>query len=578
MIELSNLWGYLAKHRRRQLLLLLILMFVSSLVEVVSIGTVIPFLGVLSSPDVIFQHQLMQPINSFLNISSANQLLFPMTVFFILAIVLSGLVRLLLNYATIKLSNAIGTDISTDVYRRTLYQEYEIHSARNSSEIINSTVTKVNAVISGIIFPSLNLTSSAITSLTIIITFIVIDPILAVSVFVVFGIFYSLVIFYTKKLLKENSKIIAEQSTQMIKYLQEGLGGIRDILLEANQQFYYNTYRKSDLSLRKASGDNQFIGSSPRYIIEMVGVILIATVAYVMSVEKNSLIAAIPTLGALALGSQKLIPSLQQAYASLSKLRGTLVSLKDVMFLLNQALPDYVEEKPANPIRFNKEINLNNLSFCYKNDKNKERFTILNNVNLKIKKGSKVGFVGKTGSGKSTLIDIIMGLLSPTSGSIDIDGLIVTQKNKTSWQKNIAHVPQDIFLLDGTIEENIAFGVRQDEINSELVRKAAKQSQIYEFVQTLEEGFQTLVGERGARLSGGQIQRVGIARALYKNINVLIFDEATSSLDSETEQIVMEAINSLDKSLTILIVAHRVSTLEDCDSVFELKNGSLYKK
>jgi len=553
-------------------------MFVSSLVEVVSIGTVIPFLGVLSSPDVIFQHQLMQPINSFLNISSANQLLFPMTVFFILAIVLSGLVRLLLNYATIKLSNAIGTDISTDVYRRTLYQEYEIHSARNSSEIINSTVTKVNAVISGIIFPSLNLTSSAITSLTIIITFIVIDPILAVSVFVVFGIFYSLVIFYTKKLLKENSKIIAEQSTQMIKYLQEGLGGIRDILLEANQQFYYNTYRKSDLSLRKASGDNQFIGSSPRYIIEMVGVILIATVAYVMSVEKNSLIAAIPTLGALALGSQKLIPSLQQAYASLSKLRGTLVSLKDVMFLLNQALPDYVEEKPANPIRFNKEINLNNLSFCYKNDKNKERFTILNNVNLKIKKGSKVGFVGKTGSGKSTLIDIIMGLLSPTSGSIDIDGLIVTQKNKTSWQKNIAHVPQDIFLLDGTIEENIAFGVRQDEINSELVRKAAKQSQIYEFVQTLEEGFQTLVGERGARLSGGQIQRVGIARALYKNINVLIFDEATSSLDSETEQIVMEAINSLDKSLTILIVAHRVSTLEDCDSVFELKNGSLYKK
>ena len=398
-----------------------------------------------------------------------------------------------------------------------------------------------------------------------------VDITVALTAFIGFGLLYWIVIRYTRQQLQENSKCIADQSTQMIKSLQEGLGGIRDVLIDGSQQLYCKLYQSADLPLRKASGNNVFIGGSPRYVMEAIGMTLIAGLAYVMSLREGGMSAAIPILGTLALGAQRLLPALQQAYSSYSSIKGSSASFNDVINLLEQPLPNYVNQPLVQPIPFEKEIALDNLGFRY----TEETPWILKDINLKLTKGGRIGFIGVTGSGKSTLLDIIMGLLPPTEGRLSIDGQPVTSNNRRSWQAHIAHVPQNIYLSDNTIEENIAFGVAKENINHEQVIKAAKQAQIAWLIDDWPEQYQTFVGERGIRLSGGQRQRIGIARALYKKANVLIFDEATSALDSDTEQAVMEAIEGLGRDLTIMIIAHRLTTLKGCDRIIELTEEGL---
>jgi ATP-binding cassette subfamily B protein len=305
--------------------------------------------------------------------------------------------------------------------------------------------------------------------------------------------------------------------------------------------------------------------------MEVIGVILIAGLAYSMSQGKDGLTTAIPTLGALALGAQRLLPALHQAYNSYSDIKGTHASFIDVLDLLEQPLPDYVEQPLPVPITFEKEICLSNLSFYYSN----ESPIVLDKTNLSIPKGARIGFIGTTGSGKSTLLDIIMGLLQSSVGELLIDSTPITTQNRRSWQAHIAHVPQNIYLSDSTIEENIAFGVHQEKIDHTRVEQVARQTQIHHLIVGWKDGYQTRVGERGARLSGGQRQRIGIARALYKQADVLIFDEATSALDNETERAVMEAIGNIGREITILIVAHRLTTLQGCDQIYLLDKGKV---
>jgi len=554
-------------------------MVLTSITEIISVGAVLPFLGILTAPEQIYQHPLMQPVNSILNITSSDQLLLPLTISFILAALLAGTIRLTLLYVMTRFSFATGADLSINIYRRTLYQEYSVHVARNSSEVINGIITKTGTVIGGVISPALNLISSIIIITAILGTLFAIDITVALTASIGFGTLYFGVIRYTKKQLRENSQTIADQSTQMIKSLQEGLGGIRDVLIDGSQQFYCNLYRKADLPLRRASGNNVFIGQSPRYAMEAVGMTLIAGLAYTMSLREEGLTTAIPILGALAVGAQRLLPVLQQAYGSYSTLKGSHSSFYDVLNLLNQPLPQYAEQTEEHemvvPISFESEIRLNNLSFRYAAESTKNTPWVLKDVNLKLTKGARIGFMGVTGSGKSTLLDIIMGLLPPTTGNITIDDEPVTHENRRAWQAHIAHVPQNIYLSDSTIEENIAFGIPKDTINHQQVEKAAKQAQISELIEGWDEGYQTFVGERGIRLSGGQRQRIGIARALYKEANILIFDEATSALDNETEQSVMKAIENLGRDLTILIIAHRLTTLQGCDQIVKLDKNNI---
>jgi len=569
-VLLLRLWHHITPRRRGQFGLLLVLMIAASFAEIISIGAVLPFLAVLTAPERIFQLPMVQPIIKASGITMASQLLLPLTVVFGLAALISGGVRLFLLWASTRLSYATGADLSISVYRRTLYQPYSVHVARNSSEIISGISGKTGTVIAT--FSSiLNFISSTIILVAILVTLVAVDPVIALAAFAGFGLLYALIIKITQSRLVVNSQRIAHESTQVIKSLQEGLGGIRDVLIDGTQATYCEIYRNADLPSRHAQGNNSFISSSPRFALEALGMLLMSGLAYMLALQPNGIAKAIPVLGALALGAQRLLPVLQVAYMSWSNIQGSQASLRDAIELLDQPLPDYADQPPAKPLPFHEQIELNNLSFRY----TEQTPLVLNSLNLTISKGSRTGFIGVTGSGKSTLLDIVMGLLQATDGALAIDGQPVTTSNNRAWQAHIAHVPQAIYLSDSTLEENIAFGIAKGKIDHNRVKRAAQQAQIAEIIESWPKKYKTYVGERGIRLSGGQRQRIGIARALYKQADVIIFDEATSALDNETEQAVMEAIESLGHELTILIIAHRLTTLKNCTQVVELGDGGI---
>jgi len=549
----------------------MLLMLLASFAEVFSIGAVVPFLGVLTEPEFVFDLPIAQPVIQALKLTESKQLLLPLTIVFGGAAIIAGAMRLLLLWTSTRLAFATGSDLSIRIYRRTLYQPYSVHCNRNSSEVINAISVKANGVISGIIMPVLTLTSSIIMLTAILMALLMVQPMVALVAFAGFGLIYVLIIRLTRKQLLANSKCMARESTQVIKSLQEGLGGIRDVLIDGSQSVYCQIYRNSDRLLRRAQGNNTFIGGSPRYSMEALGMVLIATLAYFMAQQPSGVAKAVPILGALALGAQRLLPVLQQAYQAWAEINGGSASLVDTLELLDQPLPCYANQSVIQPLAFNHSIRLKQLDFRY----SEQMPYVLKQLDLTIAKGSRVGFIGATGSGKSTLLDIIMGLLQPSDGDLEIDGQTITLGNNVAWQSHIAHVPQVIFLADSTIEENIAFGIPKDQIDHSRVKLAAQQAQIAEVIESWSKQYQTIVGEQGVRLSGGQRQRIGVARALYKQSDVIIFDEATSALDYETEQEVMQAIEGLSKDLTVLIIAHRLTTLKNCTEIVELGGGGI---
>ena len=563
---LKGLWRHISPRRRRQFGLLLVLMLLTSFAEVISIGAVLPFLGVLTAPERVFELPAAQPVIQVLNLTEPRQLILPLTVAFGTAALIAGAMRLLLLFASTRLSFAAGADLSISIYYRTLYQSYIVHCARNSSEVINGISGKANGVIYTIIVPALTLISSSIILITILIALLSMQPMIALAAFGGFGLIYAVIIRLTRKQLLADSICIARETTQVIKSLQEGLGGIRDVLIDGSQAAYCDIYRNADLPLRRAQGNSLFISASPRYGMEALGMILIATLACILAQQADGIAKAIPILGALALGAQRLLPVLQQAYGSWTQIKSGQSSLKDTLDLLDQPLPDFVNQALPQRLPFNNTILIKALNYRY----NLQSPYVLKNLNLTITKGSRVGFIGITGSGKSTLLDIVMGLLHPTSGTLEIDGQPITPINQRAWQLHIAHVPQAIFLADSTIEENIAFGIPKNRIDHDRVRQAAAQAQISDAIESWPKQYQTFVGERGIRLSGGQRQRIGIARALYKQADIIIFDEATSALDNDTEQAVMQAIESLSEDITLLIIAHRLTTLKNCTQIVEM--------
>ena len=567
-ILLKALWCHITPRRHKQFILLLAMMLLASILEIFSISSVLPFLGVLVAPQNVFETPIFQPIIQIFSLTEPKQLLLPLTIIFSVAVLISSVLRIFLLWVMTRLSFAVGADLSIRIYRLTLYQPYSVHCGRNSSEIISGITAKTNGVIYNIIVPALMFVSSSIMLLIILIGLLIVEPLISLLAFSGFGIIYIAVIFVTREQLLRDSKCVARESTQVIKSLQEGLGGIRDVLIDGSQEIYCGIYQNSDSQLRRAQGSSLFIGASPRFGMEALGMILIAALAYFLAIQDDGLAKSIPILGFLALGAQRLLPVLQQAYGSLAQIKSGQISLKDTLALLDQKLPNYVNDSLIT-LPFHESIKLKHIGFSYSG----RAPNVLSQINLSITKGSKVGFIGTTGSGKSTLLDIIMGLLQPTTGALEIDGIAITSTNFRSWQSHIAHVPQTIFLSDSSIEENIAFGIPRELIDRSRVRLAAQKAQISDTIESWPLKYETFVGERGIRLSGGQRQRIGIARALYKEADVIVLDEATSSLDNATELSVMEVIGKLDPNLTLLIVAHRLTTLKNCTQLVELSNG-----
>ena len=567
---LLRLFQHVSRRRRIQFFGMLGLTLVSSFAEVVSLGSVLPFIGILTQPERVLAHPFMAGFVHILGISAAVDLILPLTVVFVAAALLAGGVRLLLLWVSVKIGNAIGADLGIAMYRRTLYQPYPVHVARSSSEIISGITQKITLA-TGILVSLVTVATSAILFVTITVALLLIDPIVATVAMISFGACYSFIAWRTRQKLLLNSQHIAREQTQVVKVLQEGLGAIRDVLLDGTQAVYGDVYSKSVFQLQRASCENSYIGSAPRYVMETLGMVLIAVLAFVLNQKVGGIGAVLPVLAALALGAQRLLPLMQQLYINWSSVAGSQGILVDVLSLLDQPLPEDVDLLAPSPVVFQDSIRFENVTFHY----GSHGPVVLDGINLTIPKGSRTGFVGSTGSGKSTALDLLMALLDPVKGNVLVDDQPVCSQNRRTWQRMIAHVPQSIYLADASIAENIAFGVPREQIDMNRVRRVAKQAQISEFIESRSEGYGARVGERGIRLSGGQRQRIGIARALYKQAKVLVFDEATSALDNITENEVMSAIEHLEFDLTILLVAHRLTTFRYCDNIVRLEGGRI---
>jgi ABC-type multidrug transport system fused ATPase/permease subunit len=567
---LKRLYFQLSKKRKIQLYFIILFIIVNSLFEVVALGSLLPFLATLTDPDFFFKFQKIDYLSNLFKFNSRNELLYATTIFFVLITILSGTIRLFTLWVQNKFSYSFGRNFSYVTYRNALHQPYSIHIARNTSEII-SLVDKSSSIGGNILLPILTIISSSVLFFFIITTLFFLNPNIAIWSIIGFGSFYFIITKLTKKKLKSYGIQISQQLRILIKSVQEGLGGIRDILIDGTQKEYLDIFSASDIQVRKAQANVALIGSSPRFLIETLGLSFIAIFAYILSTKESGFSQVIPTLGVMALGAQRMLPVLQQLFFAWSTINANSASLTEVLDFIDCSKPNSFLMETPKPIIFNSNLIIKDLSFGY----DKKTDFVLNSINLTINKGDRVGIVGETGSGKSTLLDILLGLQISNSGQMLIDDINIDEKNIRAWQLNVAHVPQFIYLADKTVLENIAFGVPIVDIDIAKVKLAAKKAQIDYTIDNLDNKYNTIIGERGAKLSGGQRQRLGIARALYKEAKFIIFDEATSALDADTELEVMNAIQQLGKDLTIIIVAHRISTLNICNKIFKIKEGKV---
>lgn len=567
---LKCLWGHLSARRKRQFITIALLTLLTTLAEIVSLGALIPFLGALASSNNVSDQTLTREFFNWIGYKPGEKTAALLTGTFILAILLAGIFRLLHLKATVAVTFACGSDLSEKLYRAILSQPYINHTKSNSSLAI-AAVSKVDVAVNTF-SQAVRLISSCTLLISIVIALLYINPIVATTAFAFFGATYLIVNICANNRVRQNSSIISTNKTRSVRLIQNGLGGIRDIILDGTREIFVSLHKKTDKALRNAEASNSIIEGSPRFIMESIGMIFVAGLAYFLSAKFGGVQNALPTLGVLALSAQRMLPALQQAHNAWTAIKGHHASLVEVLELMDSQ-QEPIFDAGADAISFKDSIELIQVNFSY-DSKSKPA---LSNINIQIKHGSRIGIIGKTGSGKSTLIDVIMGLLQPNSGTFSVDGHPLQQSMLGSWRRNVAHVPQSIFLTDGTIRENIAFGIPENEIDNAKVKSAAENACIMDFVEKLPNGLNTPIGERGIMLSGGERQRIGIARALYKDSELIVLDEATSALDSQTEQRVISSIESMPQRKTMIMVAHRLSTVQNCDTIYVLDQGEIVK-
>jgi ATP-binding cassette subfamily B protein len=567
--SLKQLYGFMAKERRRQFYFVLALMIAGAFAELATIGAVLPFLTLLAGPEHLAAFPILDRFFQAVHAASPIERLTAVSGLFMAVAILAGLIRLQLAWSSQSFVFKLGHELSVGIQRRVLLQPYEFHLRWNSSNLF-SALEKVQVLVFELLLPLMQALTGLFISTFVVAGLLYIDPFTAVVATAAFAAIYLGITATTRKRLRRNSEILGPTYDERVKIIQESLGGIRDVIIDGSQALYLEAFRNIDLRLNDARTNTVFIGAAPRFVIESLGMVLIAMVAVVISNREGGLVGALPILGALALGAQRLLPLLQQVYNGWTIAAGNRSTIVDVLDLLR--LP--VADSPVTvvePLPFRDRISLKQLGYSYAN----RRARTIDRVSFEIPHGSITALIGTTGSGKSTLADLIMGLLDPDEGEITIDGNRLDGETRQRWWRSIAHVPQSIFLADTSIARNIAFSDPGEPIDMDRAVAAASAAQLHEFVETLPDGYETVIGERGIRLSGGQRQRLGLARAIYKTVPVLILDEATSALDDQTEAAVMRSLESLvrNEGRTILMIAHRLSTVARCDRVVRLEKG-----
>jgi len=574
--SLKPLWVALSPKRRRQLLALQLLSLVAAVGEVANLGALMPFLKLLANPQESIKS--LGPISQYLKSFSNQNLLLALGLTFTIIVIASSLLRVLTIQFQLKLGAMIGSDLGEQVFASVLDRPYSWHLQHNSSSTIGYLTKDIDQVynsVQGLLVVVVNLAIVILLGGSL----ISIAPNLMIGIAILFLTFYLIVYKFTRRQFKIDGQNLTANYQKSLQVAQEGLGGIRDVMLDNSQSFFIESYRSYNLQFRMAYAGINIKAQVPRYLIEGFAVVVIVVISVSLAISGQGIERQLPLLGTLALGAYRLLQPLQQCFNGISGLQANVASLNNIKPFLGAA--NSSSRKLKSVEQANLLSNLHNspflifehISFRYTSDSPK----VLNNLELCISEGERIGFVGSTGSGKSTCSDLILGLLIPSEGTFYVNGHdLNSSPNLVSlWKTKVAHVPQQIYLTDASFAANIAFGIPSSSIDLERVRRSAVQARISEIIESTPEGYSTLVGERGIRLSGGQRQRIGIARALYKQAELLVLDEATSALDNQTEAEVMEAIESLDRKLTILIIAHRLSTVRNCDRIIVMDKGEI---
>jgi len=566
----------LDERERKRLYLLFGAMTISALIEVAGIVSILPFLALITNPTVINDNRFLNWLYTILKFQSSNRFLIFIGVMALIILIVSNIVIILTTWGSARFTNMRNFTISRRLLSRYLHQPYAFFLNKNTIELGKNILSEVTIVTSGVLIPLMQIISSGITALFIFAMLIVVEPLLSLSVMVILGAAYVFIYGVVKKKISDVGKRRFNANKELHKAVYEAFGGIKQLKLLGFEDVFINRFSKPSSEYAKDTATNQIISRIPRYIMEVVAIGGIISVVLYLLASARGLQDILPIIGLFAFAAYRIMPALQNVYASVTNMRfyvyGIDVLYKDMYSFEDKTYTTAYSKKKFPPLNMQKELKLEEITFSYPGTKK----SVIDNLNIKIDSNTSVAFVGKTGVGKTTIADIILGLLRPSSGRMLVDEVEITDDNLSNWQKNLGYIPQDIYLLDDTVTRNIAFGIPDEKIDMNNVKGAAQIANIHNFVkEELPNGYQTLVGERGIRLSGGQRQRIGIARALYHNPGVLVLDEATSALDGVTEKEVFKAIDNIAQTKTLIMIAHRLTTVRNCDVIYVLKYGKI---
>ena len=567
-----QLWNLLSFRRKRQVIFAFILIISSAIAEMLNILSIYPLLRIITSQKDIFQDRLLN-FFTFLSSYSSDNLIIIFTLFFVVSVIFNAILKLSNIYYSSRLIAALGDDLGSFVFDKTIHSPFEEKVKQNSAETVASINSHVPSTITGVEV-GLNIISYGITSVFILFGMTIISWKITCGSLFLFSFMYFVILSLLRKRVYVYGKMISEANISIVKFVQESFGSIREIIIDNTFLFHKKRFKNVNKVRYVLNAKSTFLTSSPRYFIETVTLASIALLAFYYSKNSSTSNYFVPALGSLALGMQKLLPALQQVYSAFMNFSVQNYPANMTLDVLEGSQKTYTENLNPQELVFQNKLTFKNVSFEY--DKNN---SVLRNLNFEIIKGQKIGIVGETGSGKSTLIDLILGLLTPTKGNIFIDGERLHFENKqflVNWRSIISHVSQQIYLSDTNYAENIAFGMNINQIDMDKVKKVSEIALIKDFIESSKYKFLSPVGERGIQLSGGQLQRIGIARAIYKNSQILVLDEATSALDNKTEKKLMNSIINNFPNLTYIIIAHRLSTLTDCDLLIYIKDGEIF--
>ncbi len=569
---IRNLFNLLSTNQRKRFYVLQFLVIVMSVFEILGVASIIPFMALVGDMSQLEQNTFFAKVYSQSGVASESQFVFYIGLCVLGLLFVSMIISIFTTWGLSMFANKIGTEIADRLYTYYLQKGWLFHASGSSAQLTKKIATETMRVTGAVLVPLMQMNSKVVLSLLMSLSIFFYDPKVALIGLSIFAISYFFLFKGVRNRLNKNGIAISEVNEERFRLMNEGFGGIKDLLLMGRDNDFINRFNRSGKTLAYSQGTNAALAQAPRYFVELLAFgSMIVLILYLIATHNGNLGMILPILSVYAIGIIKLLPAFQQIYSSIAIIKANIPAFESIQQDLHDSLhkeskSQQFEQNHLNPKH---SISLENITFTYPN---KEE-PALNKLDMLIPSNSVIGIVGPSGSGKSTLIDILLCLIEPDNGNLKIDDEIINRQNRRSWQNTIGFVAQTIFLSEGTIAENVAFGIPEKQINLSQVQKVLKLAHLSDFISTLDQGIYTKVGERGVQLSGGQRQRIGIARALYHNAEVLVFDEATSSLDGITEKMIMEAIHNFSGKKSIILIAHRLKTVKKCDKIFFIDKG-----